>query len=84
MHGRGSGFSIIEKTSLGWRTNSLLLLPHGHAERQEDDAVMGRTWGRASTAQLSQLSFVAEMENSVSVPHCLQGGQSRAELVKRC
>lgn len=78
-----AAFSFTEKTSLGWRPNRLPPLPPGHAERQEDEAVVGRSQARASTAELSQLSFMEEVENSVSVLQRLQGGQSRAELGKR-
>lgn len=91
MHGRGSGcercaaFSLLEKTSLGWRPNRLPPLPPGHAERQQDEAVMGGRQAGDGTAKLSQLGFMAEMENSsISVPHSLQGGLSRAELGESC
>lgn len=45
IHGRGSGyeqrdaFSLLGRTSLVWRPSRLPPLPHGHAERLEDEAV---------------------------------------------
>lgn len=48
----------------------------------KDEAVTGGIWARNGTAQLS---FMGEVENSsVSVPHHLQEGWSRAEQANSC
>lgn len=43
-------------------------LPRGHAERQEAEAAVGQRQARASTAELSQLSFLEEVENCFCPP----------------
>ena len=79
--GQRAAFSLLEKTSLGWRPSRLPPLPCGHAEGQEDEAVTGGRWTRDCTAKLSQLSFMEEVENSsVPVPRHLQGSWWKAEL----
>lgn len=45
----------------------------------------GGRWAGASTAELLQLNYMQEVENNhISVPRCLQGAWSRAEMGTSC
>lgn len=81
-----AAFSLLEKTSSGWRPSRLPAFPCGHAGMWPCGMSLscGRRAG-ASTAELLQLSFTEEVENNhISVPHCLQAGWCRAEMGKSC